>query len=832
MIPKDYRRSSSAPTSNLTLSFVHGYRGFDCRNNVFYNDVDASTISFHSAGASIVQSASEDRREQVHFTEHSDDIISNAVHYYPDSTIMATGELGKIPVIHLVKYTLPSPSEIGNKSVGMLESLAMLSGYHQHGVCQLAFSKDGTKLFSVGLEYSVAVYCSDITPQNALFGKLLASMQGPKENIMHCCSFGLSGDSTCFLSCGEKHVLLWKMANKGSSLTSESVKLGDQKRQTFLSAADLLDDSGVVATLEGDLFLIQGLSLVATALGSFLKAHKKAINTLWVTKDGKSLLSGGAEGMVIIWKYESKKLMKSRSINIFDFCSIKLSPIRALCTSPDNRKLLLGTQSCDIIEFTSTASLFLDANHNSSFQAESFHLQAGHFKDEVWGLATCASTQEFCTVGDDATLRIYSLASSTQVALYELGASAKCVAYSPDGTIISVGFGSGVVHNKRNSSSGTVRNYSFAAGKFSLLLEIKDAKRDINDIKFSPDGKYLAVGSADNSIYIYNVLSEYRKKIKFSKHNAAISHFDFSSDSKYLRSNCNAYELLFCEVATGKLLKAEAFIGTEWNSCTCTLQAATLGIWSAGMDGTDVNAVARSPTLDLLATGDDFSKVKLFRYPCIAEHSSSIEVKGHSSHVTNVRWITSSSLSTTSSEENKTMHLITTGGNDKTVMVWICSMETSLSSSSSESSSIVSKAQPRKGETPEEVTVFRERKELSDITSVFTEVTPGGGDEFTAIKPWLGAIFPPKAYSTETSTSMDALDLEIQSLHLRYQTKFMALTSTPKKEYLQEKDMSPIYSELKAMTSSLFQKSQLRCAVDPYPPATTDEFELEWVKLR
>ena len=45
-----------------------------------------------------------------------------------------------------------------------------------------------------------------------------------------------------------------------------------------------------------------------------------------------------------------------------------------------------------------------------------------------------------------------------------------------------------------------------------------------------------------------------------------------------------------------------------------------LGIFPAGADGTDVNAVDRSaqPWDDyhLLATADDFGQVKIFRYPC------------------------------------------------------------------------------------------------------------------------------------------------------------------------------------------------------------------------
>ena len=43
------------------------------------------------------------------------------------------------------------------------------------------------------------------------------------------------------------------------------------------------------------------------------------------------------------------------------------------------------------------------------------------------------------------------------------------------------------------------------------------------------------------------------------------------------------------------------------------------GIWPDGADGTDVNSVDRSKGKQLVATGDDFGNVNLYRYPCVSE---------------------------------------------------------------------------------------------------------------------------------------------------------------------------------------------------------------------
>jgi microtubule-associated protein-like 6 len=60
----------------------------------------------------------------------------------------------------------------------------------------------------------------------------------------------------------------------------------------------------------------------------------------------------------------------------------------------------------------------------------------------------------------------------------------------------------------------------------------------------------------------------------------------------------------------------------------------------------------------VIATGDDFSLVKLFRSPCVVEHASYKAYGGHSSHIPKVRFTPNDK------------YLISVGGNDKSVFVW------------------------------------------------------------------------------------------------------------------------------------------------------------------
>jgi len=62
---------------------------------------------------------------------------------------------------------------------------------------------------------------------------------------------------------------------------------------------------------------------------------------------------------------------------------------------------------------------------------------------------------------------------------------------------------------------------------------------------FSPCGRFLAVGSHDNSIYIYDGNNGFAKVGCGSKHSSYIMALDWSCDSKWIRSNSGDYELLF-----------------------------------------------------------------------------------------------------------------------------------------------------------------------------------------------------------------------------------------------------------------------------------------------
>jgi len=137
------------------------------------------------------------------------------------------------------------------------------------------------------------------------------------------------------------------------------------------------------------------------------------------------------------------------------------------------------------------------------------------------------------------------------------------------------------------------------------------------------------------------------------KHSSYITHIDISRDSCYMQSTCGAYELLFWDLNTGKQITSGATLlrDERWASWTCNLGWPVQGIYPKCTDGTFIHSVDRS-TLSiknthceddanspyLLAAGNNNGKVCVYNYPCTIKNSQVVEGKGHSSHITNVRW--------------------------------------------------------------------------------------------------------------------------------------------------------------------------------------------------
>lgn len=101
--------------------FLFSYRGYDCRNNLYYTK--KGTVVYHVAALGIVYDRN--THKQTFYSAHTDDILCLAMH--PTQDYIATGQIGRDPSIHIW-------------DASSMESLSVLQGQHYRGVCSVAFS--------------------------------------------------------------------------------------------------------------------------------------------------------------------------------------------------------------------------------------------------------------------------------------------------------------------------------------------------------------------------------------------------------------------------------------------------------------------------------------------------------------------------------------------------------------------------------------------------------------------------------------------------------------------------------------------------------------------
>ena len=132
---------------------------------------------------------------------------------------------------------------------------------------------------------------------------------------------------------------------------------------------------------------------------------------------------------------------------------------------------------------------------------------------------------------------------------------------------------------------------------------------------------------------------------------------DWSKDGNYIRSVCGAHELLFFDGNTYAQDPngASNTKGTDWQTGHAKYGWLVDGIFPSGTDGTHINSVDFSEDQTLIATGDDYGLVNVFRNPA---RSGTIPIclRGHSEHVVRVRFGKSDS------------YLFSVGGYDQTLM--------------------------------------------------------------------------------------------------------------------------------------------------------------------
>ncbi len=346
-----------------------------------------------------------------------------------------------------------------------------------------------------------------------------------------------------------------------------------------------------------------------------LRGHQDKVYAVSFSPDGKTLASGGKDGLVKVWDWAGRR-------ELFSLVAVPNPQdnygVTNLSYSPDGQLLAVATQDGNLI--------LVQAATGAVFKTIPAHSAA------IWGLAFSPDQRLVATGAEDQTVKLWEIATGRLVATFgvENCQAAACgqghsgavysVAFSPDGkTLASAG------------AEAVIRVWEVAGAKFLFKLAGPNAhSAEIWSVAFSPDGKRLASASSDRAIKLWDLASA-EWVMNITGHTDWVYAVAFTRDGKNLVSASADRTIRVWDTTYGRLQTTltghgdQVFglsLSPDNRSLASASQDQTVRIWNLTpfgareiltLDNKDrVNAVAYSADGSLLAASGRSPDIKIW----------------------------------------------------------------------------------------------------------------------------------------------------------------------------------------------------------------------------
>jgi WD40 repeat protein len=540
----------------LQLEHVFGGRGRAAHRGVVWL---GGGEAVYGAGCAVVVLDPGSARQRF-FREHADEVTCLAVH--PDGATVASGDAGRRGVVWLWR----APRE------GDVTVVGDVSGVHECGVAVLAFCGED-RLVTAGRdpEHTVAVWA-----WGEGGGALLCRRANDGRQIL--AAAGFSG--SYFVTVGLDHVRFWRLDD--GHVTCKKPIFGSRGRpQSFLCAAFPFPASpgdsppmAVTGAMDGSVYVWRGRQLCAV-----VRAHQGPVLDMCACPAAPAghagpsgyLVTGGKDGGVALWRAGGGEPGLSRVLQLcWGAGALEARPasdapgepgpavagecvrsVAARWVGEGRLGMLVGNGASELRVAEVEASRGAPAGPGGAMHLSSHRVLSrahGGGTRAVTGLCASGHCSEAYSAGGDGWLRVWDparCAALAAVAVGEPASAVDCGPVSAQPEQLAVGLCAGGV---LLLDLGKLRRLWRRGGPDPalgdvLMDRVGDGRGEVTEVKFSPDGGLVAVGTRTEGVHLYSAAGHGRRGV-CRGHLAGVWRIDWSVCGRFLRSAGAAGDLL------------------------------------------------------------------------------------------------------------------------------------------------------------------------------------------------------------------------------------------------------------------------------------------------
>ena len=468
---EDYRNipnvnSVIKPNPIMVLEKIVGFTGRTCPD-VKFSKVSPGRV-YYSSGNMIITTDVDNFSQQTFLQGHKSAITCLDLSH--DGKILASCQEGENPVLRL--WSTQTNQCVGKFNVGVSEARCISFACQDYALCVIGTDKMGRDEIIIVEAYS---------KNDGTLGARIVARQISEFNILTIKFSPTEPDR--LVSCGKENIRFWRIKNQ--HLPGGAVVLHHHARDTVFTVFDYdfgksdqprlaARDDVVKRVLVGSKHgFIYQVNYDTRELQSVFKIHDLSICSIAVSAG--FCVTGSQDQYLRVWPLDfSEFFLEAQQESIIISLDISLDGLRVVCGTSSN--------SLSILDLT-------NQNYKILLRSHSDTITALRYQDE---------NSVLISLSKDGTIRIWDNNNLDQ--LYEFTYAKEdecnCIDVHPRQRHVVGGFQSGIFR-------------VLSIERVEVISEYKFHNQPIEDIRFSPTGKFIGLGDAKGFYSLINANNNY-----------------------------------------------------------------------------------------------------------------------------------------------------------------------------------------------------------------------------------------------------------------------------------------------------------------------------------